>query len=56
MNIKRIDNYTDNRFSKAVLNQHGAYLVDDEPYQAEIADSSSAVIYGKDSAIYKTPI
>lgn len=56
MNIKRIDSYTDNRFSKAALNQHGAYLIDNEPYQIEITNSSSAVIYGKNSALYKTLI
>ncbi len=53
MNIKRIDSYTDNRFSKAALNQHGAYLIDNEPYQVEITDSSSAVVCGKDSTVYK---
>lgn len=56
MNIKRIDSYTDNRFSKAALNQHGAYLIDDEPYQIEITDSSSAVMRGKDPAVFKTLI
>ena len=56
MTIKRIDSYTDSRFSQIALNQHGVYLVDDESYQVEITDSSSAVIYGKDSAVYKTLI
>ncbi len=56
MNIKRIDNYTDNRFSKAVLNQHGAYLIDNEPYQIEITDLSSAVICGENPAVFKTLI
>lgn len=53
MDITRIDSYTDSRFSKNVLNQHGAYLVDNEPYQIEITDSNSAVIQGKDMAVYK---
>lgn len=53
MDIARIDSYTDSRFSKNVLNQHGAYLVDNEPYQIEITDSNSAVIQGKDPAVYK---
>ena len=53
MDITRIDSYTDSRFSKNVLNQHGAYLVDDEPYQIEITDSNSAVIQGKNPAVYK---
>ena len=53
MNIKRIDNYTDNRFSKTALNQHGAYLIDNEPYQVEITDSSSAVVCGENPAVFK---
>ena len=56
MNIKRIDSYTDSRFSKTVLNQHGAYLIDNEPYQIEITDSISAVICGKDPSVYKSLI
>lgn len=56
MNIKRIDSYIDGRFSKTVLNQHGAYLIDGEPYQVEITDPSSAVVYGNDPAVYKTLI
>lgn len=56
MDIQRIDSYTDSRFSKNVLNQHGAYLVDNEPYQIEITDSNSAVIQGKDPAVYKSLI
>lgn len=54
MNIKRVDSYIDGRFSKTVLNQHGAYLIDNEPYQIEITDSISAVIRGNDPAVYKT--
>lgn len=53
MDIKRIDSYTDNRFSQTALNQHGAYLIDDEPYQVEITDPSSAVICGKNPAVFK---
>lgn len=56
MNIKRIHNYTDNRFSKTVLNQHGAYLIDNEPYQVEITDASSAVLYGENPAAFQTLI
>ena len=36
MDIVRIDSYEDSRLSKNVLCQHGAYLVDNEPYQIEI--------------------
>ena len=56
MNIKRIDNYTDNRFSKSVLNQHGAYLIDNDPYQVEITDLSSAMVCGKKPAVFKVLI
>lgn len=56
MDIVRIDRYDDDRFSKTVLNQHGAYLVDNEPYQIEITDSSSAVLHGKDPVVYETLI
>ena len=45
MDIQRIDDYTDRRFSKTVLNQHGAYLVDNEPYQVEITDAASPHIF-----------
>ena len=56
MDIQRIDDYTDRRFSKTVLNQHGAYLVDNEPYQVEITDAASAVLYGNDPAVFQTLI
>ena len=38
MDIVRIDSYEDSRLSKNVLCQHGAYLVDNDPYQIEIVD------------------
>lgn len=56
MDITRIDSYDDGRFSKTVLNQHGAYLVDNEPYQVEIINSISAVIRGNNPAVYSTLI
>lgn len=34
--VNRINTYTDSRFSKKVLNQHGAFLIGDEPYEVEI--------------------
>lgn len=52
MNIKRIDSYTDNRFSKTVLNQHGAYLIDNKPYEIEIISLDSAIVRGVDTEIY----
>lgn len=42
MNIKRIDTYDDPRFSKEVLLQHGAFLVDGLPYEVEIVSESEA--------------
>ena len=36
MNIKRINTYDDKRFSQKVLNQHGCFLVEEEPYEVEI--------------------
>lgn len=56
MDIVRINNYTDGRFRQAVLNQHGAYLVDNEPYQIEIVNPSAAVIRGNDPSVYKALI
>lgn len=48
MRIVRMNNYTDTRFSQAVLYQHGAYLVDDRPYEIEIVSPETAVVRGKD--------
>ena len=36
MNIKRVNCYDDSRFSKHVLAQHGCFLIDDEPYEADM--------------------
>jgi len=56
MDIKRINNYTDKRFSQVVLNQHGCFLVDEDPYEIEIISDFEAVIRGKDSAAYSAVI
>jgi hypothetical protein len=45
--IVRIDSYDDTRFSQMVLNQHGAYLIDGEPYEVEIIDNITAIVMGK---------
>ncbi len=50
--VVRIDFYDDNRFSQQVLNQHGAYIIDGEPYEVEIVDSITAVVRGKDISAY----
>ena len=52
MDITRIDTYDDNRFSQNVLNQHGAYIIEDEPYEIEIITKDSAVIRGKNKSVY----
>ncbi len=46
MNIKRIDSYSDTRFSRKVLEQHGAFLCDGEPYEVEIISQREALIRG----------
>ncbi|MBR5949011.1 MAG: hypothetical protein IKZ82_10290 [Clostridia bacterium] len=53
MDIKRIDGYTDNRFSKTVLDQHGAYLIEDEPYEIEVIGETEASVRGKDPSCYE---
>ena len=52
MNIKRISTYDDKRFSQKVLNQHGCFLVEEEPYEIEIISDFEAIVRGKDSAVY----
>ena len=52
MEIQRIDTYTDDRFSKTVLEQHGAYLIDGEPYEIEITGPADAVVRGTNPALY----
>ena len=48
MDIQRINSYRDSRFSQTVLFQHGAYLVDGEPYELEITGPDRAVVRGGD--------
>lgn len=52
MNIKRIDVYSDDRFSKTALYQHGAYLIAEEPYEVEIIGPVEAVVRGADRAAF----
>lgn len=53
MDIKRIDSYSDERFSKTVLLQHGAYLIQDEPYEIEIIGETDALVRGRDPSAYE---
>lgn len=49
LNIKRIDTYDDNRFSKQALLQHGAFIVNDRyAYEFEVISQHSAIVKGED--------
>lgn len=49
MRIRRIDGYDDKRFSKEVLLQHGAYIIDEKyPCEILINGKNSAIIYYHD--------
>ena len=48
--ITRVNGYNDKRFSGRVLKQHGAFLVDGEPYEVEIVSPTEAVARGADRA------
>ena len=52
MEIKRINAYNDERFSKKVLLQHGCFLVDGKPYEVKIISDSEAIISGEDQSLY----
>ena len=56
MEIIRIDDYQDQRFSQKVLFEHGCFLVDDFPYEIEIISDSEAIIKGKDKNAYQSLI
>lgn len=51
MEIKRIDDYNDCRFSKKVLKQHGAFEVDGLLYEVEIISDFEAIIRGSNEYI-----
>lgn len=50
--IQRVNSYEDPRFSQKVLCQHGAFLVNGEPYEVEILNRDSAVIRGARPELY----
>ena len=56
MEIERIDSYVDDRFSKKALLQHGAYLIDDEPYEIVIVSDNKAIVYGNKPEKYEALI
>ena len=53
MEITRINSYDDKRFSIIVLNQHGAYLIDNEPYEIEIVSKDTAIVRGNNPSAYE---
>ena len=54
--VNRVNTYLDDRFSKKVLNQHGAFLVGDDPYEVEIVSKTDAIIRGRNSNFYEAVI
>lgn len=55
--IKRINAYQDERFSEAVLKQHGAFVVNDTfLYEIRITNSSTAVISGENENYFEAVI
>ena len=52
MEIKRVTEYNNPLFSQIVLNQKGAFLIDEEPYEIEIISSDSALVRGKNRENY----
>ena len=52
MEINRINSYTDARFSKKALLQHGCFLVDGSPYEVEILSDFEAVVRGRKENTY----
>ena len=53
MEIKRVTEYNNPSFSQIVLNQRGAFLIDEEPYEIEIISSDSAFVKGKNRKNFK---
>lgn len=54
--VNRVNNYTDARFSQKVLDQHGAFLVEKDPYEVEIISQTDAVVRGRNPAFYRAVI
>ena len=56
MFVERVNDYTDERFEKDVLNQHGAFLIHGRPYSVKIVSLHTAVITGEDKNLFETVI
>lgn len=50
--VIRVNTYKDPRFSQTVLHQHGAFLVDGEPYEVEVVGENAAQVRGARSELY----
>ena len=53
MEIKRVTEYNNPLFSQIALNQRGAFLIDEEPYEIEIISNESAFVRGKNRKNFK---
>lgn len=51
MEIQRINTYTDERFSREALMQHGCFLVNDAPYEVNIISDFEAIVLGEKTEI-----
>ncbi len=56
MRICRINDYQDSRFRKSVLYQHGAFVIDNNPYEVEIINAREAVVTGANRDLYEVLI
>lgn len=54
--VNRVNSYTDVRYSQKILNQHGAFLVGEDPYEVEIISQTDAVVRGKKPDFYEAII
>lgn len=52
MEIQRINTYRDSRFSQRVLFQHGAYLLDEKPYEVEFCSAFDVILRGPNPECY----
>lgn len=54
--IERVNRYDDGRFSQEVLRQHGAFLVNGQPYEVEIMGKDWARVRGSSPELYTAVI
>lgn len=54
--IERVNRYDDGRFSQEVLRQHGAFLVNEQPYEVEIMGKDWAQVRGSSPELYTAVI